>query len=284
MRCSEETRKEYIYLLQEREFVRSNEQTYKIGRTKSLQNRLSAYPKDSVLIMLCDVKNSVHAEQKIMSCFKEQFVQQRQYGIEYFLGDVNKMKIVMSETLHKLDKPLPNLPSVSGESPPQKPLPELPKDNPPQKPLPELPPQKSLPTPPLEEDQKVLHKTLKKREKTSFVCPKCSKKMASKQTLQNHLDRAKPCVLMCCGHLYGSSKTYKNHRRNKHSVSEEVHKTQNVATRELEMQKLHLREKEIDMEIRANELKAQTKEKELNARVRVKELELAQLLKCKFTI
>ena len=40
MRRSEESLKEYIYLIQEREFVKSNEQTYKIGRTSSLYNRV----------------------------------------------------------------------------------------------------------------------------------------------------------------------------------------------------------------------------------------------------
>ena len=53
----------------------------------------------------------------------------------------------------------------------------------------------------------------------SFVCPKCSKKLASKQSLEKHLDKIVPCDRLCCGHVFASTKRYKNHRQQKHSDS-----------------------------------------------------------------
>ena len=48
----------YIYLIRLREFVRLKEETYKIGRTtKTANNRLSKYPKDSERIL--SVNNSL---------------------------------------------------------------------------------------------------------------------------------------------------------------------------------------------------------------------------------
>ena len=49
--CEEE--KEYIYLLQEREFFRKKENVYKIGKTKQLNyKRFNSYPKGSILFFL----------------------------------------------------------------------------------------------------------------------------------------------------------------------------------------------------------------------------------------
>lgn len=119
MRRSTETRKEYVYLIQEREFVRSNEQTYKIGRTKNFFNRMASYPKDSEILMLCDVDNCAMAEKTLKTLFKKEFVEQRQYGCEYFSGDINRMKSLMSQTLFptiakaiKILKPLPKIPKM----------------------------------------------------------------------------------------------------------------------------------------------------------------------------
>lgn len=43
---------QYIYLIREREFIRFNEQTYKVGKTKNDPNtRLSGYPKGSEVIL-----------------------------------------------------------------------------------------------------------------------------------------------------------------------------------------------------------------------------------------
>lgn len=90
-------------------------------------------------------------------------------------------------------------------------------------------------------------------QKMSFICQKCSKKLASKQALQKHLDRVNPCVLSCCGHLYTSNKYYHNHRRDKHETETEV--KSKVADLELEKLKLQLQIKQEETKIKQEETK-----------------------------
>jgi len=56
----------YVYLLQEREFVRLNKPTYKIGRTtQTLANRFGDYPKNSHIILALTVLDCFSMEDKL---------------------------------------------------------------------------------------------------------------------------------------------------------------------------------------------------------------------------
>ena len=82
----------YIYLLREREFVRLNEHCYKIGRTsQNPSKRFEGYPKGSEIIMYIAVDNSIIAEKNLLTFFKKEFNQKKDYGAEYFSGDKNEM-------------------------------------------------------------------------------------------------------------------------------------------------------------------------------------------------
>jgi hypothetical protein len=84
---------EYIYLIRLREFVRLNEKTYKIGRTKrTLFERLQAYPKGSEFIVAHATKNSIKVEKDIKKHFINKYTQMKEYGSEYFQGDPKEMK------------------------------------------------------------------------------------------------------------------------------------------------------------------------------------------------
>ena len=84
---------EYVYIIQEREFVKEGRPLYKIGRTEQEPNkRYVAYPKDSALIIILSVPNCQEAEKAIKSLFKKKFRQDRTIGVEYFEGDVEEMK------------------------------------------------------------------------------------------------------------------------------------------------------------------------------------------------
>ena len=84
---------EYVYIIQEREFIKEGRPLYKIGRTSQEPNkRYVAYPKDSALFMMMSVPNSKNAEKAIKSLFKKKFRQDRTIGVEYFEGDVEEMK------------------------------------------------------------------------------------------------------------------------------------------------------------------------------------------------
>lgn len=83
---------EYVYILQEREFIRLNENTYKIGRTSGGPHaRFKGYPKDSKLLFLQNVTDSKTIEKQIKKVFKYKYIQMTEYGLEYFRGDINDM-------------------------------------------------------------------------------------------------------------------------------------------------------------------------------------------------
>lgn len=94
---------EYVYIVREREFIRLKEHTYKIGKTTQEPNsRFASYPKGSKVIIFATVVNCTTIENMIKERFCELFIQKRDYGREYFYGDIKKMvnefmNIVMSE-------------------------------------------------------------------------------------------------------------------------------------------------------------------------------------------
>jgi len=98
---------QYIYLLRPREFYRHNEATFKIGKTaRNPEARLREYSKGSDLILIMKVDNCDITERKIISLFDKIFVKRLEYGLEYYSGDVDKMRneictIVLSEVSQK---------------------------------------------------------------------------------------------------------------------------------------------------------------------------------------
>ena len=89
---------EFIYLIREREFVYSNQNIYKIGRTNnSIKIRMNNYPKDSEILLIEPVINSIEIENQLIKIFDEEF--SKAYtkdgleiiGNEYYQGDLNKM-------------------------------------------------------------------------------------------------------------------------------------------------------------------------------------------------
>ena len=78
---------EYVYLLQEREFVHSNKNIYKIGKTKKPNfSRFQKYPKDSKLIYHAECPNCDEAEKEIMKLFDDKYNNRKDIGREYYEG------------------------------------------------------------------------------------------------------------------------------------------------------------------------------------------------------
>jgi len=95
---------EYIYLIREREFIRLNESTYKIGGTgRSPKCCLQGYPKGTEVILFINVNNGKLMEKIIIKDFKEKFEQMKQYGTEYFNGNINRMRQLIMLTILKED-------------------------------------------------------------------------------------------------------------------------------------------------------------------------------------
>lgn len=97
---------EYVYLLQEREFVNTNENVYKIGRTKQVNlARFRQYPKNSILYLQSFCGNCVLCEKEIMKRFAKKYKRRSELGREYFEGDVrNMMADVYLITINSLKK------------------------------------------------------------------------------------------------------------------------------------------------------------------------------------
>jgi hypothetical protein len=81
-----------IYLLQEREFINSNQNIYKIGRTKQENiQRFNQYPKGSKLLLhiVCDDCDILESE--LIRDFKNKYIYRKDIGNEYFEGDYKEM-------------------------------------------------------------------------------------------------------------------------------------------------------------------------------------------------
>jgi len=82
----------YIYLLQEREFLKTKENIYKVGMTeKENYTRFNQYPKGSILLFQMICKDCKIIEKHILQQFKLLFDQRKEIGIEYFKGNYEQM-------------------------------------------------------------------------------------------------------------------------------------------------------------------------------------------------
>lgn len=83
---------EYIYLVQEREFMKTKEFIFKVGKTaQKPYRRMQAYPKESRLLLTIIVNDCSRAEYEILKIFRSRFKQRIEIGDEYFEGDPIEM-------------------------------------------------------------------------------------------------------------------------------------------------------------------------------------------------
>ena len=86
---------EYVYIIRECDFVRLNENIYKIGRTAKInpEDRFQKYRKGTEIIGFFKVNDSVECENKIIKCFSNHnnIKKMSEYGKEYFQGNKNEL-------------------------------------------------------------------------------------------------------------------------------------------------------------------------------------------------
>lgn len=83
---------EYIYLLQKREFIKTNENIYKIGKTKQENlKRIKNYDNGSILICQLRCNDCDKLEKKLITLFREKYELQKDIGNEYFKGNSDDM-------------------------------------------------------------------------------------------------------------------------------------------------------------------------------------------------
>ena len=82
----------YIYLLKEREFIKTKENIYKIGKSTQFNlGRFSQYPIGSILYFQMIVKDCHIIERKIINSFRLKYFHRTDIGSEYFEGDFSLM-------------------------------------------------------------------------------------------------------------------------------------------------------------------------------------------------
>jgi hypothetical protein len=92
----------YVYLLQEREFIKTNEKIYKIGMTtKPNHTRFNQYPKGSILLFQIICNDCCSLEKQILSNFKSKFILRKDIGNEYFEGNFTEMIFIISDVVIK---------------------------------------------------------------------------------------------------------------------------------------------------------------------------------------
>jgi hypothetical protein len=82
-----------IYLIQEREFINTNESVIKIGRTNNIAKRFLQYPKGSLLLFSIYINPTdlISMEKQLLYKFGGVFRARADIGREYFEGDINEM-------------------------------------------------------------------------------------------------------------------------------------------------------------------------------------------------
>jgi len=93
----------FIYLLQEREFINSKKNIFKIGRTcQDATGRFNQYPKNSILLFHIICYNSIHYEKILKDKFKILFTLRDDIGNEYFEGDYKHMIHIIYDTINDI--------------------------------------------------------------------------------------------------------------------------------------------------------------------------------------
>jgi hypothetical protein len=91
----------FIYLLREREFIKTDESVFKFGKTKSsnASRRINSYPKDSEIYYIEKVKDCDQLEKEVLAKLCINFRQRTDIGKEYFEGNIEDiMKLIKSNS------------------------------------------------------------------------------------------------------------------------------------------------------------------------------------------
>jgi hypothetical protein len=93
----------YVYLLREREFLKSGEEIYKVGKTINYQRRFNSYPKHSHIICLMSTDFMSLIENKMLKKLRKntKLKNRKDIGREYFEGDVNIIKKILCRVVKK---------------------------------------------------------------------------------------------------------------------------------------------------------------------------------------
>lgn len=76
-----------VYLIIEREFVKSSENIFKLGKTRTMVHRAKKYPNGSNILVVLPCADCDATEKKLLDVFRNTFHPRKDIGSEYFEGD-----------------------------------------------------------------------------------------------------------------------------------------------------------------------------------------------------
>ena len=105
---------EYVYIIHTREFINSDQNIFKVGRTNQEHTkRLAQYPKGSILKIQKHVNDSKAIEKQLISHFCNIFKQRTDIGSEYFeCNDYNDIEREFLNVIHGSTFHRPTLPTT----------------------------------------------------------------------------------------------------------------------------------------------------------------------------
>ena len=84
-----------------RECLNANLPIYKIGRSHNLGKRVKQYPTGSNIMFIIYCNNSIVCEKNLIQLFTKLFIRKKNYGNEYFEGDIDMMIFTIFKYLYK---------------------------------------------------------------------------------------------------------------------------------------------------------------------------------------
>ena len=91
---------EGVYIIHTREFINANLPIYKLGRSNNLSNRVKQYPNGSNIMCIMHCSNSILCEKNLIELFIKIFIRKKNYGNEYFEGDIDEMIFTIIKYLY----------------------------------------------------------------------------------------------------------------------------------------------------------------------------------------
>ena len=88
-----------IYIMYTRACKNGDEGVYKIGKTGDYIKRQSQYTKGGEMIFVANVNNRHESENLLKAGFCKEFKQRRDYGTEYYEGDIFEMVLLLKDIL-----------------------------------------------------------------------------------------------------------------------------------------------------------------------------------------
>ena len=95
-----EGRAGHLYVIKEREFLKTNESIFKIGKTINIVKRMPQYPKQSRVYIMFYSTNIDDMEKHLIAEFDKRFIKRTDIGSEYY--ECNQTELLKDVTLFML--------------------------------------------------------------------------------------------------------------------------------------------------------------------------------------